>query len=380
MTHERRPAAALLPAEPRIVGSPREQELTARFLAPAIADLEALFLRARDELDPILAQRQPAKAGKRYPLSQCLEISMAVAAYLRSDRADALTGAAGAGRTALRSFQRAGGSFRRVWGDLRGQYFQNAFQLGTLYVDVANDTVDPAKRKVEILPFDGAGLSPIRDFAHFARIARSYWSAEVFPNHVVPSLAPHCPLILIGPTGSLRLHDATDYMVSLARAGAFCASEVALRAAPLRQDVFDRAAFALRGAGLALARSPQEGRALALQACRVQRARRWHHAPEIVPRIARDAGRANEHLAADERRRAAEETPVQTITIDGTEYRLADLGEDARAQLGMLQATDAEITRLETQLAIARTARNAYANALRAALAKAEDGAVRRVG
>lgn len=42
----------------------------------------------------------------------------------------------------------------------------------------------------------------------------------------------------------------------------------------------------------------------------------------------------------------------------------------------MLQVTDAEIGRLNAQLAIAQTARNAYANALKAALPVSTEGLV----
>ena len=53
---------------------------------------------------------------------------------------------------AIREFIGKGGAFRSVWGVLREQYFQNAIQLGGLYVDVSNDTVVVTKPKVEILP------------------------------------------------------------------------------------------------------------------------------------------------------------------------------------------------------------------------------------
>ena len=54
----------------------------------------------------------------------------------------------------------------------------------------------------------------------------------------------------------------------------------------------------------------------------------------------------------------------QTITIDGTEYKLAELSENARSQLVNLRVTDSEIDRLNQQLAIYQTARTAYARAL----------------
>lgn len=54
----------------------------------------------------------------------------------------------------------------------------------------------------------------------------------------------------------------------------------------------------------------------------------------------------------------------QTVTIDGTEYALADLSQDAKNQLTNLRVTDREIERLNQQLAIAQTARAAYARSL----------------
>ncbi|MCL7929601.1 DUF6447 family protein [Halomonas llamarensis] len=59
-----------------------------------------------------------------------------------------------------------------------------------------------------------------------------------------------------------------------------------------------------------------------------------------------------------------------TVTIDGTEYNLNDLTDNAKAQLTNLRVTDQEIERLNQQLAIAQTARRAYANALAEELPK----------
>lgn len=54
----------------------------------------------------------------------------------------------------------------------------------------------------------------------------------------------------------------------------------------------------------------------------------------------------------------------QTLTIDGTEYNLAELSENARSQVINLRVTDQEIEKLKRQLAIFQTARTAYARAL----------------
>lgn len=58
----------------------------------------------------------------------------------------------------------------------------------------------------------------------------------------------------------------------------------------------------------------------------------------------------------------------QNFTIDGTEYPLSSLSDEAKSQLQMLRVTDQELQRLQWQLAIAQTARNAYAQALKATL------------
>jgi glycerate kinase len=60
----------------------------------------------------------------------------------------------------------------------------------------------------------------------------------------------------------------------------------------------------------------------------------------------------------------------QTVTIDGTEYNLADLSENARSQVVNLRVTDAEIEKLKQQLAIYQTARTAYARTLAEELPK----------
>lgn len=64
------------------------------------------------------------------------------------------------------------------------------------------------------------------------------------------------------------------------------------------------------------------------------------------------------------------ETKQSVITIDGNEYTLDDLNANARSQIVNLRVTDQEIARLQTQLAIAQTARAAYAQALKAELEK----------
>lgn len=63
------------------------------------------------------------------------------------------------------------------------------------------------------------------------------------------------------------------------------------------------------------------------------------------------------------------------ITIDDKEYDTDSLSEDVKAQIASMRLADAEIQRLNIQLAIAQTARNAYALAVRQELDRADKGA-----
>lgn len=55
---------------------------------------------------------------------------------------------------------------------------------------------------------------------------------------------------------------------------------------------------------------------------------------------------------------------MPNITINDREYDVDSLPDAAKQQLQMLAACEAEIKHLQTQLAIAQTARNAYRKAL----------------
>jgi len=361
----------LLPNEPKASSDRRQTELTARHLLPAIAELEAFLLHMRADLDPVLRARLPDKRGKPYPLGQCLEISTAVEERLETVEEAGLPPAAAGGLRALRDFRRAGGSVRLVWGDLRGEYFQNAFQIGTLYVDVSNDTVTPTKPKVEILPFEQARFSAIRDFRHFSRVAASYWKETAYPNHVLPALAPYCPLIHVAANGRIVLREISDYMILLTRSRGFAPSEAVLRDAPMPQAVFDRVRDALGDSGQALPDSPEEGRKQALAQCR--RARHAHMTPGVVPQVVRTAQALNNTLvprttAPPPSTPLPTVTPMPTIKINGIEYELDSLSSDAQAHYKSIQFVDAELARLQAHTAALQTARSAYFAALKAAL------------
>jgi hypothetical protein len=378
----------LLPNEPRIRNQAAQAALTEQHLSPVLDELEAWLLSVRIQLDPELERLQPTKHGKPYPLGQCLEIALAVQQRLQAADASKPPKDAYVGQRAFSAFRRAGGVFRQVWGDLRGQYFQNAFQLGTLYVDVSNDTVVPTKPKVEILPFEQANFHPIADYAHFGLIASRYWQDDVYPNHVLPALAPHCPLIHVSKVGGrIKVHSGNQYMLALTHAGRFEPSEAVLRIAPMSAEVFERVCHALEDSAHLLANNPEQGRLQALRHCHLYRTKRWHLQPDRTLKVIESVQDVNLRLARwrphAKRMPHVSNTPnspthppihplekphMATIKIDDREYDIDKLPPEAKAQLDMVVATENKLRELQRDTLITQTARNAYLAALKAAL------------
>jgi hypothetical protein len=58
------------------------------------------------------------------------------------------------------------------------------------------------------------------------------------------------------------------------------------------------------------------------------------------------------------------------VTIDDKDYVIENLSDDAKRQLSSMNVVDQKITSLQQEVAIMQTARNAYAQALAAALQK----------
>ena len=58
------------------------------------------------------------------------------------------------------------------------------------------------------------------------------------------------------------------------------------------------------------------------------------------------------------------------ITVDGIEYNTEDLSDNGKAQLASLQFLEVQMSKLQTEIAVFQTAKNAYISALKAELQK----------
>ncbi len=63
-----------------------------------------------------------------------------------------------------------------------------------------------------------------------------------------------------------------------------------------------------------------------------------------------------------------DEQTDQSVTINGKEYEIASLSDDAKQQIVNIRFVDQEIERLKNQAAVAQAARKSYTDALDRAL------------
>lgn len=61
------------------------------------------------------------------------------------------------------------------------------------------------------------------------------------------------------------------------------------------------------------------------------------------------------------------------ITVNNIEYNSEDLTDNGKAQLASLQFLEAQMTKLNSEIAVYQTARNSYVAALKVALSSEED-------
>ncbi|WP_206074361.1 DUF6447 family protein [Marinobacter fuscus] len=80
------------------------------------------------------------------------------------------------------------------------------------------------------------------------------------------------------------------------------------------------------------------------------------------------AKKAPAKKAAAPKKAAAKASEGQQVTINDKTYPLDALSDNAKAQINNLRATDRLIEELELELAVARTARSSYAEALQGEL------------
>ncbi len=168
----------------------KQMELSAEFLDPNLNEIAEALTSFRKKIDIRLSLASTPRKTK-YPVGFCAEIRKAVfeAITKQGSTREKLS------LPALDGFIEAGGIFKGVWGMQHDRYFQHAIQAGPYWFDVANDTVDPSRDPVEILPLEASGFKPVHSFEDFIRVGATYWGSEFYPNFSFPYLTPLYPIL-----------------------------------------------------------------------------------------------------------------------------------------------------------------------------------------
>ena len=101
---------------------------------------------------------------------------------------------------------------RKIFVLLKGRYFQNALQVGNLYVDVANDTVYVDKPKLEWAPIPEVDYENVDDWSRVAEVGRRYYEARLYPNLLFPFLFPAAPFFAVRSSGRIDLFFAQNLL------------------------------------------------------------------------------------------------------------------------------------------------------------------------
>ena len=99
---------------------------------------------------------------------------------------------------------------KKVFVLLKGIYFQNALQLGNLYVDVANDTVFTEKPKIEWARIEDVPFENADSWPAVAAVGRHYYGVELYPNLLFPLAFPSAPYFAIRASGRIDLFQAQN--------------------------------------------------------------------------------------------------------------------------------------------------------------------------
>jgi hypothetical protein len=112
--------------------------------------------------------------------------------------------------SAFRSLAGSDVVLKKVFVLLKGRYFQNAMQLGNLYVDVANDTVFVEKPKIEWAHIDDVDFENADDWRAVAAVGKRYYQVDLYPNLLFPLAFPSAPYFAIRASGRIDLFQAQN--------------------------------------------------------------------------------------------------------------------------------------------------------------------------
>lgn len=178
--------------------SETQEALTEKHVKPIVDDLFDLTVRARKVVDVKYSnkKKENSKTVNRnageveleyYPTGYCREI--------RDEVFDALKES-----EMLKNLVKNGLLFKQVYVALNNKYTHNAIQLGSLFIDVANDSVGVG-HPVVFTDIKNVDYRNLDEYDAYYKLAESYLNLKLYPNIYLKEIAEVFPMIALDSCG-----------------------------------------------------------------------------------------------------------------------------------------------------------------------------------
>ncbi len=179
--------------------------LTEKYVKPIINDLFELTINIRKRVDiKFINEKKVNKehinenVGKidieYYPIGYCNEIRNDVFDKLKENEI-------------IKNLVKEGVLFKKVYVLLNKKYTQNAMQLGSIFLDVANDSVSIVE-PVVFTDIKNLNYKNLNNYDDYFKIVENYLNVKFYPNIYLKEIAEIFPMIALDANGvcSLFLH------------------------------------------------------------------------------------------------------------------------------------------------------------------------------
>lgn len=177
-----------------------QESATREVLLPRIEEIRSALLRIREEVDA----RFRARAGRgeipfeedaidpaRYPVGFCRPICRDVLAAMEKN-------------ALFQEFRRRGVRWKLVYVIIEG-HFENAIQLGNMYISPAHDSVEGFEPAADVWPLEEIEHENLECWERVAETMEQYLEVTLYPNLHFPLLAPLMPFFARRLSGRMDL-------------------------------------------------------------------------------------------------------------------------------------------------------------------------------
>lgn len=186
-----------------VIISKQQRELAQKYILPIIDELMDLIILSRIEFDREYLELNSSNGGSanaiygeidihHYPVGHCSIIRDGVFEMMKKS-------------DVVESLIEKGILFKQLFVILDGSYTQNAIQLGNLFIDVANDTVNPKKEAVYCEAIEDINFENLKEYNSYYEMVENYLNLKLYPNLYLPKIADIFPMIALDVEGRCTL-------------------------------------------------------------------------------------------------------------------------------------------------------------------------------